>query len=169
MKGRMLIAVVTLGALVSGCATISESTCRTSDWQNLGYRDALKGLESRAKDLQEACPAFRATDYANGREEGLDEFCTSEQGYEFGARGGNYRGTCSGALGVIFERAYVNGRVVAELEQQLEAIEREMQDIEYKLDNPSLTRDQYYYLRSRLNELEQQRRGYEQQLARVRR
>ena len=156
-------------SLVCGCASIPASTCRTSDWHNLGYRDALKGLESRAKDLYESCPSFHMTEYNNGREEGLDEFCTSEQAYEFGVRGGTYRGTCSGALGAIFEQAYASGRVVGALEKQLDEIDRQLQDLEYQLDNPSLTRDQYYYLRARFNELNAQRRSYEQQLARVRR
>lgn len=172
MSYRLALAVC-LVCLLPACATISESTCRTKNWQDLGYRDAMKGLESRSQALAGACGdyglTFDASEYRIGWEEGLDEFCSSDQGYEFGLHGGNYRGTCPGTLGAIFLQSYQSGRMVGELERRIDALEREIFDVEHQLDNPGLSREDYYYWRSRLSELMGERRGYEQQLARVRR
>lgn len=160
--------------LVAGCASrLAPSDCRVSDWSDRGYRDALKGLAARGETFSEGCAALGQTvdtaSYAQGYEEGLDEFCSSDFAYEYGERGGSYRNTCPGALHSAFISGYEQGRLVGALERQLATLERQIDDLLYRLDDPSTGREHYYYVREQLRALQAEQQRVEQQLARLRR
>ena len=52
---RQLTALLAI-ALLSGCATLSESQCAANDWQTVGYSDGARGQDSsRLLNHQNAC------------------------------------------------------------------------------------------------------------------
>ncbi|MBI2380839.1 MAG: DUF2799 domain-containing protein [Gammaproteobacteria bacterium] len=158
--------------LLSGCAgRISDTTCQTKDWRALGFRDASRGLLSRLKDIQAACPAYPVdgNEYRLGFDEGLDEFCSLDRAFEFGMRGGDYQGQCPGAMHRLFLRGYEAGQLVGHLQRQVQDLDERIRDVEMQLDRPGLNQQQYYYLKGTLRELYRERQDLERQLARLRR
>ena len=55
MKGITGLFLVLLAA---GCASMSDTECRTSDWQTLGWNDALSGNRPRIDLYAEQCSRF---------------------------------------------------------------------------------------------------------------
>ena len=84
-------AIVLLGLLATGCASMDEDECRVADWRAIGYEDGASGrAASQLGERREACadhgvtPNFVA--YRQGREEGLREYCTPAMGYRLGRK-----------------------------------------------------------------------------------
>lgn len=161
-----------LGALLSlaGCADIPDSRCQ-GDWQDLGYRDALKGYPSRHQELAKACGdrgfPVRPDDYQAGWSAGIEDFCSSDNGYDFGERGGTYQGTCPGLLDRAFRAGYERGRLVGQLQRRLDELDRRISDVENELYKPDLSREQYYFWRNQLEQLSAARRDAEKQLSQL--
>lgn len=107
-------------ALVLGaCATASveerTAACQATDWHSYGQNDGILGVAPGARDKKFAdCaelgfPADIAT-YRAGRDRGLIEYCTLENGYEVGYEGRRYRKACPSDLEVAFLQGYQQGR-----------------------------------------------------------
>lgn len=142
MRGRKLTILVVAGLTVQGCATMSEQECLVSDWHAVGYEDGVRGQSAdRIGKYRKACaehgvaPDLAA--YRQGREAGLREFCQPENGFDFGSRGGTYRGGCPADLADDFEVSYWSGRKLYDLESsirsassQISAKRRRMDEIE---------------------------------------
>ena len=66
-----------LAALVCGCAATGETECRSADWYELGFRDALLALRPQDPVYAEACAKYGVTvdsaRYAQGWREGKYE------------------------------------------------------------------------------------------------
>lgn len=166
-RRHLLVVLVTLAlAAMGGCASLSESECRGGDWQSIGYRDGVEG-ETGAKlaEHQDACTKYGITPdlaaYSAGRDAGLKVFCTPRNAFRFGARGSLYEGQCPSDLELAFRGAYEEGhqlhgyelaaseakRDVDRIEQSMRDIERELDDINYHLNDRSLSdgeRDRLY-------------------------
>ena len=58
-KSRLTSALLLAGALLCGCATMSESDCRSADWSALGERDALVyGLRPQIDQYAHQCSKY---------------------------------------------------------------------------------------------------------------
>lgn len=106
------LALVIVG--MSGCATMSEDECMTSDWSAIGYEDGSRGYTTdRLGKHRKACakhgvtPDFAA--YQSGRDQGLIEYCQPGRGFTVGSHGGSYHGVCSVNLEADFLDAYNAG------------------------------------------------------------
>jgi hypothetical protein len=126
----LLIAVM----ILAGCAarpTVSENQCRAGDWQTIGYRDGSTGADStRLLAHQEACGEFgiipERGSYQAGWSEGVETYCTGDNGFSLGQGGGSLNTVCRGELRQPFATAYAEGfklysarREVRRLAQQL--------------------------------------------------
>lgn len=58
---------------LSGCAGISSDACGTANWYDLGFRDALYGIQPQDLVYAEHCAVDTAR-YAQGFREGRYEF-----------------------------------------------------------------------------------------------
>lgn len=138
------VIVVTLGlGLLSGCATLSEDTCRAGDWQTIGFADGKDGRDSdHIYAHARACNDFgiapiRAT-WEAGRQEGLKLYCRPERAWREGSHGNRLRNVCAPedmrALRHENERGlqyYRIGRDIDEAERRISKINtllREMSD-----------------------------------------
>lgn len=138
MRARVLalLAAFTL----SGCATLDETECRSVDWVKLGARDGTAGFpESRVEEHRKACAEYGlAPDdsaWLQGYEAGLFDYCTADNGYRIGRRGGGYGRVCPLESEADFLAAYDLGYETyqveaefAELNGRIDALERRLID-----------------------------------------
>jgi hypothetical protein len=69
MRPGLLIAVLAL----AGCAGFDADTCRGADWYDLGFRDAIFGLQPQDEVYAHGCERYAKLDvarYAQGWREG---------------------------------------------------------------------------------------------------
>ncbi len=144
-------------ALLSGCASISEEECHTTDWRQRGQADGQGGVGQAAlQDYLKICGkvgvAVNATAYRDGRNQGLKQYCTPQRGKEEGLSGRSYGNVCPPALEPGFLKTYSAAQQVYQAEQRLNNISYEIQDKERRLkktDDPykrRRLRDEIYSL-----------------------
>ena len=140
----LLIAVL----LLAGCAVrpaVTENQCRAGDWQTIGYRDGATGaVSTRLLAHQEACGEFGIipdrTGYLAGWSAGLETYCTAENGFQLGQRGGSLNTVCRAELRERFATAYADGyniyvarREVRQLSQQLINHKRRIEELKQEI------------------------------------
>lgn len=149
MFGLLALPLLLITLLVlSACASISKEECLAADWYSLGVEDGSKGYPmSRIgvyrKDCAEVGVAPDADQYAQGRDRGLESYCTYERGYAEGKRGARNQAVCPpGNLEAEFTQGYNDGHYVYEvnqnirkLERDLAAVNKEVDDIRRDMDN----------------------------------
>lgn len=119
---------------------MNKEECLYADWQENGYNDGSAGAgRDTLQARREACekhgiiPDEEA--YLQGYEDGLEEFCTSENGYDKGRRGYNYKGVCPSWLEGSFLIGYNEGRAIYELESRLAEYQNAIAQRAQQLDN----------------------------------
>jgi Protein of unknown function (DUF2799) len=122
-----LIAVMTL----SGCATMSEQACLTTDWRSAGFEDGVAGRSvGSIGRYRQACAdhgvAPDLAEYRAGHSQGVEVYCRSANGFEVGRRGYQYQGVCPADLEPDFLAAYADGHELYELESSLRAVENQI-------------------------------------------
>ena len=144
LKTGAFILTGALALLGSGCATLSEGECYTADWHQLGRVDGQRGYErSRLYEHQKACAEYGirpdATAYYRGRQIGLASYCTPANGYDEGRAGHTYRGVCPAKYEPRFLAAYRDGKLVHEVEEDIDEVERDIDRQEGILDDDEST------------------------------
>ena len=111
---RTLAVSIALGAVLSGCASMSAEECAASDWKAVGFEDGARGYTSdrfaqHRKDCAEHGITADFDAYQAGRSQGLQEFCQPGRGFNQGVNGGQYYGVCPQELEASFVEAYNAG------------------------------------------------------------
>jgi hypothetical protein len=165
MRARIRVAAVALLAL-PGCASLSEKDCRAGDWYSIGLRDGAAGrTEDYVAEHAAACQEYGVAPdhdrWLEGRERGLERFCTARNGYRIGEVGGRYDDVCFAGAELEFRRGYDLGLRMNRIRGRLEQIENEIRAIEGQLARQSgeTTEAERERLQARLRELEYER-GY---------
>jgi cell division protein FtsL len=145
MISRLTIIASVLVAL-GGCATMSKEECLVSDWQAVGFEDGARGytadrIGQYRKDCADYGVAPDLAAYRRGRDEGLQHFCTPQNGFNLGASGAAYGGVCPGPLAAEFSAAYAEGRRLHDLRNRVSnanyriaSLERQVTDLESQID-----------------------------------
>jgi len=125
--------IVLAGMLVSGCASMNEDECRVADWHAIGYEDGVRGAAaSHIGERRAACAAHGITPnfaaYQQGREEGLQQYCTPASGYRLGRRGRSVNAVCPAALQGDFRAAYKSGREIYQAAAAVGATKSKLQN-----------------------------------------
>lgn len=135
----VLFLMLLISGLLSGCATLSRNECLQADWYEVGRRDGSIG-KPRAifQEHVESCvehgvKADREAYYA-GREEGIQFYCTHDNGFNLGRRGVRYRRVCPGGLEPEFLAGYNKGLEVHRYENRMAALENRLKDIENQIE-----------------------------------
>lgn len=172
--------------LLAGCAatpTVSENQCIAGDWQTIGYGDGMAGFAStRLLMHQEACGDFGIIpvreEYLAGWQEGLSMYCTADNGFQVGQRGGGLNQVCSGELREPFASAHADGRelylarrdvqhwsqTLAQQENRLHAIKQEMVGATTAQLEPDLTAEERVRLLAKLEALADERAAIKAEL-----
>lgn len=130
---------VLIAALVAGCATLSENECLVADWRALGYTDGSNGATpARFDQYRRDCAEFGVVPdldaWRAGHAEGLELFCRPDRAYQLGRSGSPLPPVCPESRLADLADAWAQGqrwqavsRVVAELEEAIEDVERTLE------------------------------------------
>ena len=108
-----------LMALLAGCSTLSveerAAQCAQTDWTRFGVNDGTLGVPTsdradRFADCAEVGQPADLVAYQAGRTEGLQSYCTLENGYKIGYEGRRYDGVCPPSLASDFLQGYERGK-----------------------------------------------------------
>lgn len=173
--------IIGIGALSTGCATISEEDCLAGNWADRGFKDGKSGTSrDRIADYSEACAKFgaspdRATYLANF-ERGLLRYCTYDKGYDRGEAGRGYNEVCSGALADDFSAGYEEGRAVYAIYKEhkslISSYEETLDDllvVRDKLSAPDIDPKELRRLEKKELRLEDRRESYRRDIRRFER
>jgi hypothetical protein len=58
---------------LNGCAGVDQSACANADWYDLGFRDAIFGLQRQDNTYSSQCGKLDVARYAQGWQEGKYE------------------------------------------------------------------------------------------------
>lgn len=128
-----------LALMLAGCATLSEDECLSGDWRGIGFVDGAEGYRpERVGEHREACARFGVTPNLSawnaGYEEGLDRYCTPQNGVQIGASGGTYRGVCDGPRAARFMPAYQEGAAYWSVKSRLLDAEGDLSNALSRID-----------------------------------
>ena len=135
-----LRAVILLGILaLGGCASLSRNECAAGDWYGIGQRDGANGYpEERLAEHAAACVAHGVTpdraQWRDGRERGLERFCTARHAFDVGASNSNYAGVCAGPGEEGFLHGYRLGKALAEARSRREHWNHEIKRLRHRLE-----------------------------------
>jgi hypothetical protein len=75
---RTLLALVSVSLTLTGCVSMDAAECRAANWQELGYRDGIYGLQRMDIAYDEQCGKHGAKPdaaaYATGWQDGHWEY-----------------------------------------------------------------------------------------------
>lgn len=171
-KGRMRVIAALLTLLLAACATERKQTCAQRDWFELGRRDGSRGApnERLATYKQECKGEFSTgweTIYLNGRNAGLVEYCSTENGFELGRMGLSYLYVCPSMMERDFLTAYRKGQQTRVLQLKRKDLDAQIESLTEQLLTTNAGTDQSEQLREELNHLRQARSEAERDLNRV--
>ena len=158
-----LIVILTSLVLLQGCATMDESDCLSADWNQIGFRDGSRGLEtsmmdSRASDCQKHNIGIDRNRYLSGHTEGLNDFCVASNGYRKGIEKVEYNYVCPANSEGPFLQEYIRG-----LNVSLDQVIYDLREIQFDIREAELdlrdaeTEDEHKRTNKRLNYLESSR------------
>jgi hypothetical protein len=158
MRPERLLAVIAGAFVLGSCATLNESECRSVDWFQLGARDGNDGAaRSRIEDHRKACAEYGlpADDAAwfQGYEAGLLDYCTADNGYRVGRRGGYYGRVCPAQEERAFLDAYELGHETYQVENEIAELDRRAESLQQRLVSDKLDDDVRRELRRQLAEV----------------
>lgn len=136
-----------LGLLLSGCATLNESECRSVDWFDLGTRDGSSGYgRDRLDAHREACGEFGVATadaaWIEGYGAGLESYCEPDNAYRVGRQGGYYGKVCPLELEREFLPAYQIGGETRAVEQEMAQVGQNINALESRLASDKNLSDQ---------------------------
>lgn len=117
---------------IGGCASLSQEECLNADWYDIGARDGAEGYPAnRWADHRRSCSEYRIQPdweaYRAGWEEGINNYCTPERGFQEGRKGAGYAKVCPPQRERAFLREYRIGQEMYEQERRIEELEREQE------------------------------------------
>ena len=163
-----IISLVVTVAFLSSCASMSEQECLSANWLDQGFRDGRNGQPLRRfEEHRQACAKVGVRPdqrlYLQGREQGIVHYCTSENAFEEGRLGRQYRNACPAHLEHGFLRAYEQGKLVYDAEQRIEKLHSESKQLEQKLKTEKAT-DSQHSIRQELRDFDRQLQGAREDL-----
>jgi hypothetical protein len=135
----LTLGILAAMAALSGCSSMSEKECLSTDWRTVGYEDGVNGYAGdRIGRYRKACSehgvAPNLAEYQTGRDQGLVEFCKPANGFRVGAHGASYGGVCPADLDPPFVDAYQSGRHLWVLRGRVSSTANEIDSMRLELD-----------------------------------
>ncbi|MFS1523996.1 DUF2799 domain-containing protein [Microbulbifer sp. 2304DJ12-6] len=165
MSAKLRVSLLFITCVVSGCAVVSEEACHAGLWYERGLQDGARGrTQSLVYEIARECQNYGvhadSEAWLRGHEEGVEQFCTAENGFYQGRRGHQYAGVCIGPTADLFLDNYQRGLAEYRVEQRhrklhwrRDALERELHLVHRALDRADSDRQRraLYFQRSRLS------------------
>lgn len=146
MRRRLLLLLPLL--VLAGCASLSESDCRSANWDDIGYRDGTKGAgPDRVQDHASACVEYGISvdreAWNRGYERGLGVYCTPENAVQVALSGASYGGVCPPESDAEFATHWRAARPVYEQRQKVAQLEQRRRELEYAFSASDSERERY--------------------------
>jgi hypothetical protein len=169
MRLGLIIVGAALAMLQLSCASMSKEECQMGNWYDYGHRDSSKGGTSDMfMQHSEACMKHGISgnkeQYMAGFKEGLKEFCTPENAYQFGVGGGQYKNTCPPALHSKFNMSYKKGKEIYDINSQINSLQGEVDRLSNDMVDPKLTSNERTKAAFDLREKERRKSELEKRL-----
>ncbi|UJQ93250.1 DUF2799 domain-containing protein [Mariluticola halotolerans] len=138
------LATLVFCGFLAGCATLNKAECEAGDWRSLGMADGSKGYPlSYIDEHMTACAkhgiSVDRTVYAAGREEGLQNYCRIDKAESEGLAGRPNYNSCTGDIGISFNRIYDKARIVQKTGQEITVARGQMDTALERITTPGLT------------------------------
>jgi len=158
--------------LLAACASLSEDECRAGDWHEIGVNDGTKGrtadyVRTHAKACADYGVRPDVKTWERGRQVGLTAYCTPQNAYREGSRGRRLSPVCPASDLANLLAANDRGLDLYDLESEIDAMDRQINDIRDTLagldvDDPqrSALGAELRFLQLRLLQLEARRMRY---------
>lgn len=139
-----LILLLSMGFIVSSCATLDKNECRTANWETIGYEDGTRGHPaSRIGKHRTACAKHGISPdlalYTKGRTQGLTQYCRANVGYREGVKGRTYQNVCPAASEKNFLAGYHYGQRLYKLNSRIHSYEHKIGKEEKSLEELAAT------------------------------
>lgn len=157
-----LVWLALIAVALAGCETMSKQECLSADWFQVGYLDGRDGKpRSHIEYIAESCAKTNIIPdrerYFYGRDKGLREYCTPENGFYLGNNGKSYSRVCPPETANGFEAAYNEGHRIYEARQQLGKLEANRHKLEDHLSKAA-TYEEKKHIRDELEDLDKRLR-----------
>jgi len=150
-----------LSLLLISCASLSKEECLNGDWYEIGYEDGINGKpRKRLSKHIKACAEYNVradkNHYMQGREKGLQSYCTLENALQVGLNGETYEHVCPRRIEPTFLKKYRQGKAIYDLEQEISQHESRISSLEYKLKKKKdkLSKDEIKDYKREIEDLE---------------
>lgn len=148
-----LALLLAVALIVTGCASLSKEECLAADWYTIGVEDGANGYAiSRIGAHRKACAEVGVQPdmarYNQGRDMGLQQFCTRERGYREGERGRSYSGVCPPNLEPMFMQGYLAGQEKYKIKQDIRRLESDLAQVRQDTTDLRARLDQGYNISS---------------------
>jgi hypothetical protein len=119
MKHLATLVAVTALAALSACTMVPAeeraAQCAQTDWTKFGVNDGTLGVPTsdRSDKFADCAEVGQPADlvaYQAGRTQGLQTYCTLENGYKVGLEGRRYDNVCPPSLAADFLQGYERGK-----------------------------------------------------------
>jgi hypothetical protein len=147
---------------LTGCATMNEDECHTADWRDIGRRDGRSGYpHSRLAEHREACmkhgvrPDERL--YAEGRDQGLREYCKLDNAVRDGLAGRQYQGVCPSGIDRDFRDLNEAAYAVYSARKEISNVDNRIDNLENELRKDKTPDRRRMQIRDELRDLDRQR------------
>lgn len=126
-----------MSILLVGCSVFQQKKCEEQDWFLLGSQDGQDGKRSHYYFQHQASCKGKADRslYLKGMEQGLKEYCRSENAFKLGVSGAAYRNLCPNEAEKRFRNRFDLGhqiyRLKVEIEDREQSIEEYQQQLRY--------------------------------------
>lgn len=135
---RVILGIMASSLMVAGCATMSKAECQVADWYQVGAKDGSNGHDwSRLASHAKACAKVGITPdrdvWEQGRQAGLQSYCTTANAYRLGRSGSRLNSVCPSELLDVLTRANNYGYNMNRLESQIEKDRKELTKLREQL------------------------------------
>jgi len=147
---------------LAGCATLNEDECRTVDWRELGVKDGRFGHpQARLAEHYEACAKHGVKPderlYAEGRREGLRDYCVPDNAIREGLAGRRYEGVCPAGIDRNYRDLNEAAYAVYSTRSQIASTDSQIDSLENELRNKKTTDKRRHLIRDEIRDLDRKR------------
>ena len=159
---RLALALVAVGLLTTGCATLDAGECKAADWRQIGRSDGERGYGTgRLDEHRKACAEHGvrpdADRYWLGRSEGLQHYCRLDNALRVGRAGQSYQGVCPPGIDAHFRQWHAAAYEVSRIRAAITSTDSEIDQHERRLRQRDIDDRERQRLRQAIRELDRRR------------
>lgn len=152
--------LVLMGAMMSGCASLTPEQCRVANWKALGEKDGIQGREEQLARHLKSCAPIGITPntvlYRQGYQAGLSLYCQPQSILDQALDGYGHIDVCPINTQSMLLPYYRLGRQVYESKSNLSRLYREQDQLQSELQSNKTTEQRRKVLRQELRQLDRE-------------